>query len=105
MGIMFATFTSPLLNSFFVVFIYFTGHLSRSLYIYSGNVKDIIIKKILLIIYYIFPNLELLNFRVEALYSYSIPSSDIFSGILTFLSWTITAFLAGVLIFENKKLI
>jgi ABC-type transport system involved in multi-copper enzyme maturation permease subunit len=102
-GAMFASFTSPILNSFFVVSIYFFGHLSKSLLAFANNSENLFMQKILTILYYIIPNLEVLNFREFALYNKDLSLIEIGLGLSTGLSWIGLFFIGGIIIFNMRK--
>ncbi|MBF0211708.1 MAG: ABC transporter permease [Desulfamplus sp.] len=104
-SILFAVFTSPLLHGFILTAIFFLGHWSKYLYIYSVNTKEIILKKILILLYYVVPNLEILNYRGPALYNEIIEPSLMFKSILLSCSWSLTALLGAVLIFGARRLL
>ncbi|MDY0132475.1 MAG: ABC transporter permease [Desulforegulaceae bacterium] len=104
-GTMFASFTSPILNSFFLVSIYFFGHLSKSLLAFANNSENLLMQKILTILYYIIPNLEALNFRDFALYNKDISWIEISLGLSTGLSWVGLFFVGGLFIFNSRKLL
>ena len=104
-SICFASFTSPFLHAFFLSALYFLGHWSNSLYLYSRNIDDWLLKKILMIIYNIFPNLEALNYRPFALYKDVIDHSIMIKSVLVGFSWGFSALVAALLIFNLKKML
>ena len=104
-SIFFAVFTSPLLNGFILTAIFFFGHWSKHLYIYSENVTQIILKNFLILIYHILPNLELLNYRGADLYNETIELIMILKSILLSGLWSMTALLGGILIFSLRRLL
>jgi Cu-processing system permease protein len=104
-SILFATFTSPLLHSFFLISIYFIGHWAKYLYTYAQNIEDIYIQKLLVAIYYLFPNLEALNFRGLALYSGTADSGLIFQCLLTGLCWLAATLFSATLLFNRRQLL
>ncbi len=104
-SILFASFTSPLLHALFLFSIYFIGHWASYLFAYAQNVQDRLLEKILLILYYGFPNLEALNYRAQALYQTPIPAGHLVQSLATGFGWTVTAFVLAVLIFNNRKVI
>lgn len=101
----FAVFSPPLLHGFVLTAIFFLGHWSKYLYIYSVNSKEIILKKTLIFLYYVVPNLEALNYRSSALYNEIIEPNLMLKSILLSGSWSITALFGAILIFRSRRLL
>ncbi len=103
MSIFFAAFTSPVLQGFFMVGIYFTSHWSKDLYIFASNSQEMLLKNTLNIIYYILPNLEALNYRGDALYGRVVSHQLFLEGALVLICWTAVFFTAANLIFSARR--
>lgn len=67
-----STITSPIAASIYSVLIFIIGH-SLSILTGVANKSNAVVQKIYLVIYYLFPNLEKFNFRLEAAHNLSIP--------------------------------
>jgi len=104
-SIFFASFTSPLLHALFLSAMYFIGHWASFFYAFAQNSDDTILKKILLMLYYGFPNLEVLNYRTLALYNEAVNITDLIQSFFTASGWTFTAVLLAVIIFKHRKVI
>lgn len=104
-SISFAVMTSPLLHGFILTSIFFLGHWSKYLYIYSVNTSEFFLKKTLVFLYYILPNLEALNYRGAALYNEPIELNLMIKSALLSASWSITALLVAILIFRSRRLL
>ncbi len=104
-SLFFASFTSPLLHTFFLVGVTFLGHWSNDLRLFAENVDVLWLKNLLKFIYYIIPNLEALNFREAALYNEIINSSLLFEGAAVLGCWIITILLAANLLFIRRRLL
>ncbi len=105
LSLFFASFTSTLLHNFFLIGITFLGHWSNDLRLFAENAKEIWLKYILKIIYFILPNLEALNFREYALYQQNINFSLCSEGAIVLFLWICSALTAANFIFARRKLI
>lgn len=104
LSLFFASFTSPLLHNFFLIGISFLGHWSNDLRLFSENVDSVWIKKILISLYYLMPNLEALNFRENALYKDQISAILMLQGAVVLSGWICIAIIAANLIFLKRRL-
>lgn len=104
-SIFFAALTSPALHIFFLTGLYFMGHWSESLYIYSKNIDGVFQQKILAFLYWVIPNLEAFSFREAALYTQPIDNAILINSFAVCLCWTISVLAFAILAFNNKKLI
>ena len=103
-SIFFSTFTSPVLHIFFLMGIYFMGHWSKYLYIYSQNMDTQIAKKILVVLYWLIPNLELLNFREAAIYGDTLDIYVIIKSFSVFFFWASTILMLSLAVFDHKRI-
>ncbi len=103
-SLFFATFTTPLIHGLFLFFIMFAGHFSRDLIIYSTTSSYSLVKELSIYLFYIIPNLELINFRTAALYNQTIETGQIFSGLAIVTCWTGALVACAAIIFSRKKL-
>ncbi|WDP88645.1 MAG: hypothetical protein HUN04_02375 [Desulfobacter sp.] len=104
-GLLFAVFTSPVLNGVFLAGIYFIGHWTKYIYAFAQNTKEPVLKKILIIIYMVFPNLEALNYRLLVIYNQAFDPTQIFMSIITGVGWMTAAIYGAIIILKRKKLI
>ncbi|WP_020587581.1 hypothetical protein [Desulfobacter curvatus] len=105
LSLLLASFTSPLLHLFLLVSSYVIGHWSSYLYTWAQNNNEAVLRSILILLYYIFPNLESLNFRAAALYEDNIDPSLFIHGFLTMSGWTAVFVIGSVIIFTNRKMV
>jgi ABC-type transport system involved in multi-copper enzyme maturation permease subunit len=103
-SLFFASFTTPLLHGFFLVTLYFIGHWTNYLYAFAMNTEDIILKKVLIILYHVFPNLEALNYRSLVLYEEPAEPMMLLLSLCSGLFWLITAIFSAVVIFTRREL-
>jgi len=104
-SLFFATFTSPMLIGFFLTGIYFLGHWSRDLYMFAVNAKGALIKTVLKLIYFLIPNLEVLNFREAAIYGESVSVTVLLEGAAVLIGWIVVVLVSANLIFSRRKLL
>ncbi|GAB6145135.1 ABC transporter permease [Desulfocicer niacini] len=104
-SLLFAVMTSPLLHGFILTSLFFLGHWSKYLYIYSVNTSEIFLKKLLILLYHALPNLEALNYRAPTLYNEPIELNMMIKSLLLSCSWSITALLVAILIFRSRRLL
>lgn len=104
-SILFTVMTSPLLHGFILTSLFFLGHWSKYLYIYSVNTSDMLLKKTLVFLYHILPNLEVLNYRGIALYNEPIQWPFMAQSLLLSASWSLTALVVAVVIFRSKRVL
>lgn len=102
-ALLFACFTNPFIHSFLLACLYFIGHWSRYIYIFSKNTNDVFLKKTLSFFYYVFPNLEVLNYKYNVIYNEAINSSDIILSVFTALFWTLAAYASTLILFNLRK--
>ncbi|SLM33157.1 membrane hypothetical protein [Desulfamplus magnetovallimortis] len=105
-SLFFSLFTTPLVQSLIVTAFYFVGHHSYDIYLYSQT-KNIqaIMKNILTGIYYVIPDLELLNFRYSLIYNEIISFEQISHALLITLAWLFVFFTASYIVFYMKRAI
>jgi len=67
-AIVFSSFSTPLLSTILTLTSFFAGHLTQSLLLLQSRVHSEFGKLILSMLYYLLPNLELLNVRAEVVH-------------------------------------
>lgn len=105
LSLFFASFTSPILHNFFLVGFTFLGHWSGDLRIFAENVEEPFLKNFLLGLHYGLPNLEILNFRKEALFDLPIPPDVILQGMVVLFFWILTLLVTANVIFSRRRIL
>ena len=100
---LFASFTSPVLGSFFTIACVVAGHFSTDLLRFSERMSGSVAKWIATGAYYLLPNLELLNIRSEAVHRLPLPDGFIFSVTLYAVIYAAAALYVATLIFRAKE--
>jgi ABC-type transport system involved in multi-copper enzyme maturation permease subunit len=104
-AILFSTFTTPILSSVFTLAIYFMGHLTPNLLLLREKVSGIIGRTILLVLYYLLPNLQNLNIKNEIVHNIAINNQFIFFAITYSLTYSTVIMLLAILLFQKRDFI
>lgn len=104
-SLLLSTFVSPLFHVLFMVALYFIGHWSSALYAFSQNTQSMELAIFLKTLYFGFPNLEALNFRVQALYVSLIEIETVIHSFGVMMSWLCTCLAASILIITKRKVL
>jgi ABC-type transport system involved in multi-copper enzyme maturation permease subunit len=67
-AILFSSFSTPILSGMYTLGVYVIGHLTRSLYQFSFRFEGTFLQKLMLFLYYFFPNLDNFNIRSQAVH-------------------------------------
>jgi ABC-type transport system involved in multi-copper enzyme maturation permease subunit len=67
-AILFSSFSTPILSGMYTLGVYLIGHLTRDLYQFSFRFKGTFLQKLMLVLYYFFPNLDNFNIRSQAVH-------------------------------------
>ncbi len=101
-SLVFSAFTTPFLSMLFTLSFYVIGHLTGTIKGVLFLVKVEVIKKFLLAVFYIFPNLERFNLRNQIVYGLSIPANYLIYTIIYALVLCIAFLALSILIFEKR---
>jgi ABC-type transport system involved in multi-copper enzyme maturation permease subunit len=67
-AIFFSSFSTPILSGMYTLGVYLIGHMTRDLYTFSFRFKGTLLEKLMLFLYYFFPNLDNFNLRSQAVH-------------------------------------
>jgi len=103
-ALMFSVWTSPFLSGLFTLSVFIIGHLTTDLRVLAMKSDDIVLQRIAEILYYFFPNLENLNFKVQVVHG--LPLSFVNMTISLLYAFLYTCFLLAlsVFIFRTKDI-
>lgn len=99
----FASFTSPMLSSFFTICSVVAGHLSTDLLEFAQRFGGAVTRAVATGAYYLLPNLGLLNVRSEAVHNLALPDGFIYSVTIYALFYTGVALVMSTLIFRRRE--
>lgn len=95
---LFASFSSPVLGSFFTIACVVAGHFSGDLLAFAERFGGTVPRMVATGAYYLLPNLELLNARTEAVHHLPLPEGFVLSVTLYALAYTgVVLYLASVI--------
>ena len=101
-SLVFSSFTTPFLSMLFTLSFYVIGHLTATIKGVLFLVKVEVIKKFLLAVFYVFPNLERFNLRNQIVYGIDIPAKYLVLSIVYALLLTLAFTLLAIVIFEKR---
>ncbi len=101
-SLVFSSFTTPFLSMLFTLSFYVIGHLTATIKGVLFLVKVELIKKFLLAVFYVFPNLERFNLRNQIVYGIDIPAKYLVLSIVYALLLTLAFTLLAIVIFEKR---
>lgn len=67
-ALFFSTFSTPTLSAIFSLSFFVIGHLTGSIKFFGSRSESVLVQKTAMVFYYVFPNLENFNFKVQAAY-------------------------------------
>ncbi len=101
-AIFFSTFSTPIMSATFSLTIWFIGHLLSDLKFWSSKSESEAFKILINTIYYILPDLELLNLKSNIAYQITADISYIFWVSAYSLLYSLSLLSVAILIFEKK---
>jgi Cu-processing system permease protein len=99
----FASFTSPVLGSFFTISTVVAGHFSSDLLVFAERMGKTLPKVVATGAYFVLPNLELLNIRSEAVHDIALPNGFVTSVSLYALIYAAVVVYLATLVFRAKE--
>jgi ABC-type transport system involved in multi-copper enzyme maturation permease subunit len=101
-ALLFSAFSTPFLSGIFTLAIFVIGHLTEDLKAFSVRF-DAVGQKIVLLIYYAFPNLEFLNIKGPIVHSQSIPLAEVLVRFFYGLFYGFCILTLSILIFQKRE--
>jgi ABC-type transport system involved in multi-copper enzyme maturation permease subunit len=95
-AVLFSVVTKPILGSVLTLAVFVIGHLTESLWLLADRLKDQVSQFLIAVFYYILPNLERFNFKMEVVHKLEIPMewiglavlyAAVYSAIALLLAW------------------
>lgn len=102
LGLLFSAFASPVASAIYTLCLVLIGHASSSLLLIAQKSSSIL-KSILEVVYYVFPNLEKFNLRNEVVYNFQPDTTQILSVLGYFVAYTAILLIAGAAIFRQDE--
>lgn len=104
-SLLLSTFVSPFFHTVFMAALYFIGHWSSALYAFSQNTESMELAAFLKILYFLFPNLEALNYRIQALYGSVIETGTLVHSFCVMMSWLLACLAGAILIIDKRRIL
>ncbi len=104
-SLFFACFTTPVLHCVFMVGLYYLGHWSNAIRLFADRMDGAGLKQALLTLYYLFPNLEVFNFRGAALYATPVDPSDLIYAASLGAGWSLVMLGLSMMIFHRRRIL
>ncbi|QQG50337.1 MAG: ABC transporter permease subunit [Candidatus Berkelbacteria bacterium] len=101
-GMLFASFTSPLASAVYAFALALIGHSATSIYIIAAKSTGFA-KYMLEAVYYAFPNLEKFNLRNEVIFNAPLDFSYFWTAMLYFVGYTAAMLLLGIAIVRKHE--
>ncbi|HSG29655.1 MAG TPA: hypothetical protein VLA34_14330, partial [Candidatus Krumholzibacterium sp.] len=101
--ILFSTFTTPVLTSFFSVCIFIAGYLSGDLRAFASRFGGAAVRYVMEAFYYILPNLKIFDLRNEAVHELRFSSGEILLATLYALVYCFCVLYFAYLIFRRRE--
>lgn len=97
-----SSFTSSLISAFFCIALFISGHLSGELLFYLRKLDSEFLRTLGRVLYYLVPNLERFNFKLNVTYDLSVAGSTLLSMTLYGLTYVVAFLVGAVVVFSNR---
>lgn len=101
--LVFSSFSSPTLSAIMGVIFYIIGHASPDLKLFADQSKIALMKYLAYGFYYLMPNLENFNYRMELVYKLPLHTDQIMFSIAYGMIYSIFLVYLAVIIFEGRE--
>lgn len=101
-ALLFSAFSTPFLSGLFTLSVFVIGHLTQDFIILVRSSDDVLLKNIAQITYYVFPNLESLNYTTQVVHDLAFPIGEVIKAIVYSCCYTAMILYAGMLIFSRR---
>jgi Cu-processing system permease protein len=103
-AIFFAVLTKPILGSLMTLSVFFVGHLSADLWLLTRQLPGAFARGVIAVIYYLVPNLERFDFKVEVVHNLPIPPAAVGWAVVYALAFVVVVLFLANLRFRSKDL-
>ncbi len=102
-GLLFSSFSSPVLSITLSIIVYIIGSLSRDLPVFAETVPFVVTKYLALTLYYILPNFSNFNYVTYVAQGNIIPAKDILTITVYAIIYTALLLVATIAIFQKRN--
>jgi len=103
-SLFFSSFTTGFLSGLFTFCIYLIGHSLDNLKLIAYRIEHKFLEKLLLSIYYIFPNLSFFDLKKEVVYNFPISLDSVIYPIIYGIAWILLFLIFSIFLFQRKNL-
>ncbi len=103
-AIFFAVLTKPILGSLMTLSVFVVGHLSADLWLLTRQLPGAFARGVIAVIYYLVPNLERFDFKVEVVHNLPIPPAAVGWAVVYALAFVVVVLFLANLRFRSKDL-
>lgn len=101
--LVFSSFSSPTLSAIMGVIFYVIGHATPDLKLFADQTEVVILKYCANVFYYILPNLENFNLRIDLVYKLPLYPDQMLFSVCYGLIYTIFLIYLAIIIFERRE--
>lgn len=101
--LLFSSFSTPTLSAVMGVLFFMIGHASPDLKIFADQIKEPFIKYLAYTFYYVLPNLENFNYRLELVYKLPLYADQLLFSIAYGLIYTLFLVYLSIIVFERRE--
>ncbi|MEN9796624.1 MAG: hypothetical protein RL653_320 [Pseudomonadota bacterium] len=101
-GFLMSSFSGTLVSAVVTAGLFFAGHLCGDIYTFASRAKAGWVQALGKAVYYCLPNLERLNFRVQAAHDMDVPASQLGTGLLYAAAWSVGLLVLASAIFRRR---
>jgi ABC-type transport system involved in multi-copper enzyme maturation permease subunit len=101
--LLFSSFSSAAFSSIMTVVLFIVGHASPDLKLFADTVKSPFLKTISTVFYYLLPNLENFNLRLDVVYRLPLPADQALYVVCYGIMYTVLLLFLSVIIFEGRE--
>jgi hypothetical protein len=102
-ALLFSSFSTPMLAALFTFAVYVIGHFSRDLHLAADLANSAFARLLLVVLYYLLPNLSNFSFIREASHGETVPLSMALSSTLYAIIYAGVLLSASALIFQKRN--
>lgn len=103
-AIFFSSFSTSILSAMFTLSFFIIGHLTLDLKQLAAGTENVLFQQVTSVLFYVFPNLEALNFKAEVVHGLPISAMEVVLSLSYSLAYTILILLLAIFIFNRRDI-
>jgi len=101
---LFSVLTKPILGSVMTLSVFVIGHVSEDIWMLTQHLEAAVTRPLIAAMYYLLPNLERFNFKIEVVHGLDIPGASVGWAVVYGLAYTAMVLLLACLRFGRRDL-